>query len=87
MIIVIIILKRCCSPQAATAGSGRREKSLPRGGSAGKPKAAPAEEKGNREFAKGGLAKGDLAIYAFPLCDCNTLGSVFNVQIENMPNC
>ena len=41
----------------------------------------------NREFTKGGLVKGGLAIYAFPLCNCNALGSVFNVQIENMPNC
>ena len=40
-----------------------------------------------REFTKGGLVKGGLAIYAFPLCNRNTLGSVFNVQIENMPNC
>ena len=35
----------------------------------------------------GGLAKGGLAIYEFPLCDCNTLGSVFHVQIEHTPNC
>ena len=34
---------------------------------------------------KGGLVKGGLATYAFPSCNCNTLGSVFNVQIENMP--
>ena len=40
-----------------------------------------------REFTKGGLVKGGLAIYAFPLCNCNALGSVFNVQIENTPNC
>ena len=40
----------------------------------------------NQEFTKGGLVKGGLAIYAFPLCNCNTFGSVFNVQIENMPN-
>ena len=30
-----------------------------------------------REFKKGGLVKGGLAIYAFPLCNCNTLDSVF----------
>ena len=40
-----------------------------------------------REFTKGGLVKGGLAIYAFPLRNCNTLGSAFNAQIENMPNC
>ena len=40
-----------------------------------------------REFTKGGLVKGVLAIYAPPLCDCNTSGSVFNVEIENIPNC
>ena len=43
--------------------------------------------KRNSEVHKGGLVKGGLAIYAFPLCNCNTLGSVFNVEIENMPNC
>ena len=31
--------------------------------------------------------KGRLTIYVFTLCNRNTLGSVFNVQIENMPNC
>ena len=36
---------------------------------------------------KGGFIKGGLAIYALPLCNCNTLGSVFNVEIDNMPNC
>ena len=36
----------------------------------------------DREFTKGGFV-----IDAFPLCNCNTLGSVVNVQIENMPNC
>ena len=41
----------------------------------------------SREFTKGGLVKGGLAIYALHLCDCNTLGSVFNAQIENVPNC
>ena len=35
----------------------------------------------------GGLVKGCLAIHAFPLCNCTTLGSVFNVEVENMPNC
>ena len=40
-----------------------------------------------REFTKGGLVNGGLAIHVFPLCDCNTLGSLSNVQIENMPNC
>ena len=35
---------------------------------------------------KGGLIKGGLAMCASPLCNCNTLGSVFNVEIENMPN-
>ena len=40
-----------------------------------------------REFTKGGLVKGGFAIYAFPLCTCNGLGSVFHAQIENMPNC
>ena len=39
------------------------------------------------EFTKGGLVKGGLPIDAFPLCNCNTSGSVFNVQIEDMPNC
>ena len=39
-----------------------------------------------REFTNGGLVKGGLAIYASPLCNCYTLGSDFNVQIENMPN-
>ena len=29
-----------------------------------------------QEFAKGGLVKGGLAIYVFPLCNCNILGSV-----------
>ena len=41
----------------------------------------------SREFTKGGFGKGGFAIYAFPLCNCNTLGSVFNVEIENTPNC
>ena len=36
---------------------------------------------------KGGFSKGGFDIYAFPLCNCNALGSVFNVQIENRPNC
>ena len=27
---------------------------------------------GRREFAKGGLVKGGIAIYVFPLCNCNT---------------
>ena len=40
-----------------------------------------------REFTKGGLTKGGLAIYAVPLCNCNALGFLFNVQIENMRNC
>ena len=40
----------------------------------------------NREFTNGGLAKGGLAICVFPLCNYNTLGYVFNVQIEIMPN-
>ena len=35
-----------------------------------------------REFTKGGLVKGGLAMYAFPSCNCNTLGPVFNVQVE-----
>ena len=35
-------------------------------------------------ITKGGLVKGGLAIYAFPLCDCNALGSVFNVQFESV---
>ena len=34
------------------------------------------------EFTMGGLVKGGLAIYVFPSCNCNTLGSVFSVQIE-----
>ena len=35
---------------------------------------------GDREFTKGGfIVKRGLAIDAFPLCNCNTLGSVFNV--------
>ena len=40
-----------------------------------------------REFTKGGLIKRGLAIYVLALCNCNTLGSAFDVQIENMPNC
>ena len=40
-----------------------------------------------REFTKGGLVKGGLAIDVFPFRNRNTLGSVFNVEIENMPNC
>ena len=40
----------------------------------------------DREFTKGVLVKGGLAIYSFPLCHCNTLGSAFHVQIEHMPN-
>ena len=48
---------------------------------------APTSLPPTQEFTKGGLVKGGLAIYVFPLCNCNTLGSVFNVQIENMPNC
>ena len=40
-----------------------------------------------REFTKGGLVKGGLAIYVFPLCNCNTLGSAFNVEVERMPHC
>ena len=40
-----------------------------------------------REFTKGGLVKMGLAMYAFPVCNCNALGSVVNAQIENMPNC
>ena len=40
-----------------------------------------------RKFAKGGLVKGGLAIYVFPLCNCNALGSAFNMQIEHMHNC
>ena len=38
----------------------------------------------SREFTKGGLVKAGLAMYAFPLCDCNTLGYVFYVEIENI---
>ena len=34
-----------------------------------------------REFTKGVLVKGSLAIYAFPLCKCNTLGCVSPVQL------
>ena len=41
----------------------------------------------SREFTKGGLVKGGLAMYAIPLRKCDTLGSVCNVQIEHMPNC
>ena len=36
---------------------------------------------------KGGLVKGGLAMYGFPLCNCNTSGSDVNAEIENMPNC
>ena len=40
----------------------------------------------HREFTRGGLVKGGLAIYAFPLCNCNTLGSVFlNPPVLNPP--
>ena len=41
----------------------------------------------NREFTKGGLVKGGLAMYAFLLCNCNALASVVYVEVENMPNC
>ena len=34
-----------------------------------------------------GLVKGGFAIYALPLCNCNTIGVVFDARIENMPNC
>ena len=34
-----------------------------------------------------GLVKGGFAICVFPLGNCDALGSVFNVQIESMPNC
>ena len=44
-------------------------------------------ERRGREFTKGGLVKGGLAICASPLCNCNVLGSVFNFRIEDMPNC
>ena len=47
----------------------------------------PAGLTEDREFTKGGFSKGGLAIYVFPLCNCNTLGFVLNVQFENMPNC
>ena len=49
-----------------------------------------------REFTKGGLAKGvririririRIAICAFPLRNCNALGSVARAQIERMPDC
>ena len=50
------------------------------------PSASQRLPQGTREFTKGGLVKGGFAIHAFPLCNCNTLGSVFNVQIENMPD-
>ena len=36
---------------------------------------------------KGGFSKGGSAICVFPLCNGNTLGSVFIVHIENQPNC
>ena len=36
---------------------------------------------------KGGFSKGGSPMYVFTLCDCNTSGSVFNVEIENVPNC
>ena len=39
-----------------------------------------------REVTKGRLVKGGLAIDAFPLCNCNTLGSIVHVQIESMTN-
>ena len=52
-----------------------------------KSRADKRRDPGSLEFTKGGLVKGGLAIYAFPLCNCNTSGSVFNVQIENLPNC
>ena len=53
----------------------------------GAPTGAAAVHKDTREFTKGGLVKWGLAIYAFPLCNCNELGSVFNEQIENIPSC
>ena len=30
---------------------------------------------------RGALVEGGFAIYVFPLCDCDTLGSVLNVRI------
>ena len=56
-----------------------RTRGAARGGST-----APASVD-SREFTKGGFSTGGLAIYAFPLCNCNTLGSVLTVQIEHMP--
>ena len=49
--------------------------------------AAPADPRSHRESTQGGLVKGGLTIYALPLRNRNTLGSVFNSQIENAPNC
>ena len=50
----------------------------------------PAEvPSGGSGVHKGGFSKGGGGVesYAFPLCNCNTLGSVFNVEIVNRPNC
>ena len=69
---IIGIITIIINPHVHRLGSGR-----PRGSHPG----------ASREFTKKGLSRGGLAMYASPLCDCNTLGSVFNVQIENMPNC
>ena len=39
-----------------------------------------------REFTEGGLVKGGLAIYAFPLCNCNALASpLLNPPLLNLP--
>ena len=54
------------------------------GASGGSSSASPGQD---REFTKGVLVKGSLAIYVFSLCNSNTSGSVFNAQFENMPNC
>ena len=32
------------------------------------------------------LVKGGLAIYALPLCNCNTLGCVVHVRVKHMPH-
>ena len=63
-----------------TGPLGGREVGLPR-------PLGHAEDLVLREFINWVLVKGGLAIYVFPLCNWNTLGSAFNVQIENMPNC
>ena len=73
---------------SGTRELGRARRGSARGGVLGRGvRGTPLCPWGGQEFAKGGLAKRGLAIYVFPLCNCNTLVSVVDVQIEHMPNC